>query len=705
MTAIYKREVKSFLYSFIGWLFFAAMLLMTGIYFTFYNILNGYPNISYVLQGVVFLFLFAVPILTMRSLAEERKLKTDQLILTAPVSVGKIVLGKYLALLTVFAIPLIIVAIAPLVLSFFGAFQIGVSYTALFGFFLYGAAGLAIGLFLSSLTESIVISAVLTFIAMFLGYLMSGLCSIISQTGNLLTKILSAFDMVGKFDMMLIGSFYVPSVVYFLSITLFFLFCTTQSIQKRRYHVASGGLKTGAYHSGLLVITAMLTVVVNILVGYLPENMRSFDVTSNKMYTLTDETKQFAAGLSDDITIYVLVNEVYKDENLDTTLRKIKDLSEHITVTYVDPLANPLFYTNYADMEPTDNSLIIVGPARNRVIDYNDIYTYEYYSYYEYQITGYDGEGQVAAALAYVTTEDMPKIYAVTGHDELGMVNQYMQAVQKENIAYEELSLLKADAVPDDANVVILNAPLRDYSADEADKMIVYLEKGGNAIIIPAWTDEKLPNFEKILDFYGVSLIDGIVMENDMNNYFGEIPYFLFPQIDYDEMTDSVYDRNVFVPYARGILYDEQTEDVLYTPLLETSESSYSKLYQEDNMQIITDFAKTAQDEDGPFVIALRADKYVENDKVSQAVIVSSEQLFTEETDSIVPGNNVRLFAGITGTLAEHESGVMLPVKYYSEALSFTTKTVRIVGMISIFIIPAVCLIIGLFIWWRRRIR
>ncbi|MDE5596422.1 MAG: ABC transporter permease, partial [Lachnospiraceae bacterium] len=129
MTAIYRREVKSFLNSFIGWLFFAAMLLMMGIYFTFYNILNGYPNISYVLQGVVFLFLFAVPILTMRTLAEERKLKTDQLILTAPISVGKIVLGKYLALLTVFAVPVIIAGIAPLILSFFGAFQIGVSYT------------------------------------------------------------------------------------------------------------------------------------------------------------------------------------------------------------------------------------------------------------------------------------------------------------------------------------------------------------------------------------------------------------------------------------------------------------------------------------------------------------------------------------------------------------------------------------------------
>lgn len=705
MTVIYKREVKSFFYSFIGWLFFAAMLLMMGIYFTFYNILNGYPNISYVLQGVVFLFLFAVPILTMRSLAEERKLKTDQLILTAPISVGKIVLGKYLALLTVFAVPVIIAGIAPLILSFFGAFQIGVSYTALFGFFLYGAAGLAIGLFLSSLTESIVISAVLTFIVMFLGYLMSGLCSIISQTGNLLTKILSAFDMVGKFDMMLIGSFYVPSVVYFLSITLFFLFCTAQSIQKRRYHIAKGRLRAGAYHSGLIVITAALTVVVNILIGYLPENMRSFDVTSNKMYTLTEETKAFTAGLSDDITIYVLVNEEYKDENLDTTLRKIKDLSKHITVTYVDPVANPLFYTNYADMEPTDNSLIVVGSERNRVIDYNDIYTYEYYSYYEYQITGYDGEGQLAAALIFVTTDDMPKIYVVTGHDEWVLENQYVQAIQKENIEYEELSLLKTDAVPDDAQAVILNAPLRDYSADEADKVIAYLNQGGNAVIIPAWTDDELPNFERILDFYGVSLLDGIIMENDMDMYYEEIPYFLLPQIDYDEMTDSVYGMSVFVPYAKGILYDEWAEDILYTPLLETSENSYSKIYQEDNMQIITDFTKTEEDEEGPFIIALRADKDVENGNISQAVIVSSEQLFTEDTDRVVPGNHVRLFGSITGALAAHESAVMLPVKYYSEALAFTTKTVKIVGVISIFIIPAACLVIGFFIWWRRSIR
>ncbi|MCM1387609.1 MAG: Gldg family protein [Bacillus sp. (in: Bacteria)] len=702
MIAIYKREVKSFLHSFIGWLFFAAMLLLMGIYFTFYNILNGYPNLSYVLQGVVVLFLFAIPILTMRSLSEERKLKTDQLILTAPVSVVKIVLGKYLALLTVFAVPVVILGLAPVILSFFGEFEIGVSYTALFGFFLYGAAGLAIGLFLSSLTESIVIAAVLTFIALFLGYQMTAVCSMISQTGNFLTAILGAFDMADKFMMMLIGSFYVPSVIYFLSVTFFFLFCTAQSIQKRRYSIVGEDLKTGIYHIGVIMVTVALTAVVNVLAHYLPENIRSFDVTSNKIYTLTEQTKEFVAKLSDDITVYVLTDETYKDDNLDTTLKKMADLSEHITVTYVNPIANPLFYSNYTDTEPSDNSLIIVGPARSKVLDYNDIYVVEYYSYTEYQITGYDGEGQIAAALSYVTANKMPKIYVVTGHEEWELERQFMQAVEKENIAYETLSLLKADAVPDDAQAIVLSAPLRDYSADETEKVIAYLEKGGNAIIIPAWTDEELPNFNRILDYYGISLMDGIVLEGDADKYYGDIPYFLFPQIDYDEMTDSVYGMNVFVPYAKAILYEEQA-DVVYTPLLETSEDSYCKSYQQDGMQIMTDFSKADGDVDGPFVIALRADKTLTDAPASQAVVVSSEQFFTEEADRIVPGNHVKLFAGMVGTLVEHENAVMLPVKYYSTALVFSTRTAAIVNLVLIFIVPTVCLITGFAIWWRRR--
>lgn len=704
MRAIYKREVKSFFHSFIGWLFLAAMLLMMGIYFTFYNILNGYPNISYVLQGVVFLFLFAVPILTMRSLSEERKQKSDQLILTAPISIRKIVFGKYLALLTVFAIPVMIIGITPFVLTFFGDFQMGVSYAALFGFFLYGALGLAIGLFLSSLTESIVISAVLTFIVLFLGYVMSGICSMASPTGNAFTKILSSFDMIGRFDRMLVGSFYVPSVVYFLSLTLLFLFFTVQSIEKRRYSLSGNGWKPYVFHIVFLVLPAVLTIIVNILASHLPERFLSFDVTSNKLYTLTEDTKEFVAGLSQDITIYALVNEEYKDTNLDTTLRKIADLSEHVTISYVDPTANPRFYANYTENEPSANSLIVTGPSRNRVVDYNDIYAYEYYSYYEYQITGYDGEGQIAAAMAYVTTDDMPKIYVVGGHEELALEGDFAQTIQKKNIAYEELSLLTVDAVPEDAQALIINAPVRDYSSDDVDKIIAYLEKGGNAIIIAAWTDEELPNFERLLDYYDISLTSGIILENDKDKYYAEIPYFLFPQIAYDEITDSVYEASVFMPYSQGFIYDEAaSEDVFYTLLLSSSESSYCKAYQDEDFEIMTDFKKAQGDMEGPFAMALKASKSTEDGAVSNAVFIASELFLTQDADSIVPGNNVKFFGGIIDAFVEHKSSILIPVKYYSTALSFTTNAVAIVGTLSILVIPAGCLIIGFVIWWRRR--
>ena len=154
MTAVYKRELRSYLTSMIGYLFMFFILLLTGIYFSAYQLTSAYPKFETTLSALTFVFLISVPILTMRVLAEERKQKTDQLLLTAPVSVEKIVLGKYLALVTIFAIPMLIVCLYPLLMSKFGTVSFGAAYTAILGFFLLGCANLAIGVFISSLTES-----------------------------------------------------------------------------------------------------------------------------------------------------------------------------------------------------------------------------------------------------------------------------------------------------------------------------------------------------------------------------------------------------------------------------------------------------------------------------------------------------------------------------------------------------------------------
>ena len=287
MTAIYKRELKSYLTSMVGYLFIFFILVLAGIYFSAYQLSAAYPKFEYTLNAITFVFLIGVPILTMRVLAEERKQKTDQLLLTAPVSVGGIVIGKYLALITVFAIPMAVMCTYPLIMSKFGTVAFASAYTAVLGFFLLGCANIAIGVFMSALTESQVIAAVLTFVFLFAFYMMNGISSFFSQTSmstavafgllivaiaiiiytmikNVLIsvvigavgeialvivyvvkssifqggiqKVLNVFNLSGHYDNFTKGVFDVTGIVYFISVIAICLFLTMQSIQKRRWN-------------------------------------------------------------------------------------------------------------------------------------------------------------------------------------------------------------------------------------------------------------------------------------------------------------------------------------------------------------------------------------------------------------------------------------------------------------------------------------
>ena len=287
MLAIYKRELKSYLTSMVGYLFMFFVLLIAGIYFSAYQLSAAYPKFEYTLNAMTFVFLIAVPILTMRVLAEERKQKTDQLLLTSPVSVSGIVMGKYLALVTIYAIPIAVLATYPLIMSKFGTVAFGSAYTALLGFFLLGSANIAIGVFFSAITESQVIAAVLTFVFLFAFYMMNGISSFFSEgalstcvTFGLLIlaaaiiiytmiknflisavicvvgeialaivyvvnssffsggiqKVLDIFNLSSHFDNFANAIFDVKGILYFLSVIAVCLFLTVQSIAKRRWN-------------------------------------------------------------------------------------------------------------------------------------------------------------------------------------------------------------------------------------------------------------------------------------------------------------------------------------------------------------------------------------------------------------------------------------------------------------------------------------
>ncbi len=707
MKAIYKRELRSYFCSFTGWLFVAVNLFMMGLYFVVYNMLIGYPTIAYVLQSIVFTFIVTIPILTMRVLSEERKNKTDQLLLTAPVSVGRIVLGKYLALLTVLLVPTLFMDVLSLFLMQGGEFQMGVSAASLLGFFLYGGLAIAVGLFISALTESVVIAAVLSFGVLFLGYIMPGISNLLTSTGTsavttVIARILSCFDMVGRFDTLSSGYFELEAVVYYLTAIALALFCTVQIIQKRRYSISGGGMKLGAYSVSGIIMAIALTVAVNLGLNYVPEQYSSFDLTKNRLYALTEETKTFLTGLSEDVTIYVLAEEGAGDADLEKTLERMKDQSAHVKVSYVSPSKNPNFYQNYTQEPPVSNSLIVEGEKRSRVVSFEDIYTYEMdYATYSYQTTGYDGEGQIVSAMAYVTTEDMPVFYAVGGHGELELEDKFLNGMEKENVSCEQLMLYSVDEIPEDAQGVILNAPTGDYSEDDADKVIDYLKKGGDALIISTITEEEMTNFKRILDFYGISEVEGTIVEQDRSFYY-QNPYYLFPNIEPAGVTETLADGLVFAPFSRGLSYDDSSEEVVYTPLLTTSGSAFSKTDITDS----SDYSKGADDIDGPFAVSVEVEKVTEAGNVSHAFVVGGESLFTSLADDMAPGNNVKLFSSMISNLAEHESSVAIPVKSLSMPnLVFKAQTAYIAAILCVVVIPLGTLVAGLVIWLKRRRR
>lgn len=703
MIAIWKREVRAYFQTVIGWLFIAATLALFGLYFYVYNMYYGTPDVSYAFSAITILFLITVPVLTMRTLAEERKNKTDQMILTAPVSVEKVVFAKFLATATVFTIAVAVMCLAPLFLSRFGTVAYSKSYLGALGFWLYGLACIAIGTFVSSLTESAVISAVVTFVLLFVGYMMGSITNLISSAGNLLTKILSCYDLTTHLDMLMSGILDVSGIVYYLTVTLLFLFLTTQVIQKRRWSMNSRKIGLGVFNSAMVAGAVALTVIVNLVVGELPGSWTSVDLTAQKMYSITEDTKKLLHELEEDVTIYVLEAEGSMDDTLATTLKRYEEESSHIKVEYKDPSVYPNFYMNYTeDTSLTRKSLIVESGKRAKVINYTNIYESSFdYSTYTSTTTGYDGEGQLTSAISYVTSEDMPVVYTLRGHGESSLTGSFEDAVEKANITLEELNLLTVDAVPEDAAALLIHGAASDLSEEDAAKIKDYVGNGGKLLVTLSYTDQSMEHLYEVLQEFGVSVADGMVMETDRSAYY-QVPYYLLPVVENDSITSGV-DGYVFAPYALGMTYDENAEGLSYTPLLTTTDQSYSK----GDVQNMTTYEKEEGDIDGPFSVGLRAEKTLE-DGTAELLVFSSAQIFDADTDAMVSGNNLSVFSSCISGYGDEESasGVVIPVKEYENTyLTVSAAAALTAAVLGIVVIPLALLASGIVIWLRRRKR
>lgn len=709
MFAIYKRELKAYFQSFIGFLFMAVILFFIGLYFSIYNMMSASPFFASALSGSTFIFLLSVPVLTMRILAEERRSKTDQLILTAPVSVGGIVMGKFMALLTIFAIPMAITCLYPVIMAQFGATPVVENYLAILAFFLYGMTAIAIGVLVSALTESQVIAAVISFAVLFVGHMMSSICDMISSTGNILTKILGCLDLYQPFGELLNGTLNLQAVTYYISVTVFVLFLTAQSIQKRRYSVSVKNLSLGAYSTGMIAVVTALVVAINVVMAEMPDSWTSLDVTAQKLYSLTAESVEYVKGMEEDVTIYALVNEENQDPTVGQTLMRFNDLSEHITVEYVDPSINPTFHKQYTEENISIGSLIVVSDKRSQIIDYSDLYKGQVefdYATYEFKTvtTGYDAEGRIVSAIDFVLSDEMPKIYITQGHNELELSVPFIEALEKANIEYETINLMDYDAVPDDALSLFINGPHSDFSEDDAQKIIDYFIRDGKVILVAGNTSEPMPNLDSVAEYMGLTIEKGIVVEQNKANYYNN-PYYLLPtQTECLYTTGTYGSMYIFSPFSKGItqIHQEGEEDMAYNAFLVTSDKAFSKVSEIQNLE---DYAKDENDIEGPFAVGIEAVKSL-NGASPSMIVYGSEQIFTDEANSMVSGANLTLFANTLYTFIFNESSINIPAKEYSfSPLVIDQMNAMVATLITTVLLPAGALLAGFVIWFRRRKR
>ena len=357
----------------------------------------------------------------------------------------------------------------------------------------------------------------------------------------------------------------------------------------------------GSYSLTISIVVLAILIVVNIFASALPTAVTKYDISVSKLYSITSNTKVVVNALEQDVTIYWVVQSGQEDEMIENLLGKYDSLSDHIQVVKKNPDVYPTFAEQYTDETVMNNSLIVECGDCSRFIGYDDIYVQEADIYsYSYN-TSFDGEGAITSAIDYVVSEELPQVYILEGHGEADLPASFQEQLKKENMETNTLSLLTVDAIPEDADCVMIYAPESDISQEEKDLLADYAADGGKLFVVAGPVqDGILENLYDLLVDYGVEANEGIVVEGDREHYSFQGPAVLLPDVTSDTITDSLIDENYYpiIPISLGLTVTENTGGGAVTELLTTSYTSYSKLAGYS----MTDYEKEDGDIDGPFL-------------------------------------------------------------------------------------------------------
>ena len=467
----------------------------------------------------------------------------------------------------------------------------------------------------------------------------------------------------------------------------------------------SRAFRAGGYSLAAAAIVIAIAVALNLMVGALPASWTKVDLTDTGLYSLSSQTEQLVAGLEEDVTVYWIVQDGSQDSTMEQLLERYKSLSKHLDVVEKDPVVYPSFAQQYTDATLYNNSLIVVCGDRSRYISYYDIYVTDYSSYYTNGTTStqFAGESELTSAIDYVTNEDLPTVYTLTGHGESDLPSELSEGAEDENLLLEELSLVNGEDVPEDADAIILYSPQRDISSDEKDALLTYLQGGGKLLLVTDYTDTDMPNLAELMEYYGTALMDGIVLEGDSDHHMRGYNYYLLPDINSHDITQPLMDGYyILMPVAQGITVSDKLRDGLtVTQLLTTSDSAYAKA---DGYNITT-FDKEEGDTDGPFALGVAITEEVEGGQTG-IVWLTTSYMFDSDNNMRVAGANNALFLNALDWMCQRESAISIRAKDLStEYLTVPSSTASTWSLILVAVVPLAFLACGAVVTIRRRRR
>lgn len=463
-------------------------------------------------------------------------------------------------------------------------------------------------------------------------------------------------------------------------------------------------IKNGSYSMTMTVVFIAVVIVINMIVGELPSKYTEIDISGQKLYSIGDETKELLSELEKDVTIYQIAQSGGEDEVITSLLKKYEDESEHIKVEQKDPVVNPKFASEYTTDNLSANSLIVTCGDRSKVIDYNNMYESDIdYQTYSYQTTGFDGEGQITSAIGYVTSENLPILYTLTGHGETELGSTMKEGIEKANMEIKSLNLVSEGSVPEDADCLFIGSPSTDISSDEKDAILEYLENGGKAMIFSDYNENKMENFDEILANYGLERTEGIVFEGDSQHYAMQMPYYILPDVGSAEAVSGMSSDGymVLAPFAQGIVQaDDVRSTVVVNSLLSTSDQAYSK----SNLSSGS-LEKEDGDTDGPFDVGVSVTENVD-DKETKLVYYSASSLLDSQVNQMVSGGNEKLVMESLKWMVDTEETVTVSIP----SKSLQVSSLMIPGYDASFwkicvmgVIPGFFLVAGFVVWFKRR--